>query len=575
MSPPAHITLHDCAVDLRIPALSSLVQAGGSPTTLESLTSVALSSAPRSQARAYLGETLFAVLHVRAPQDAAAEALPHLLERVGDVRVYLSSTAIRPAPRSEPIRAVPDAPKSQRGPGLTVLAAGEWVADGTSGAYARALVILLRTAPDASRSTHVDAACGAQRLEALVRERVAPAVSDARDAVAAISRSTRAPARDSVCVIAAAALEVAAPLVLQCVTTVAADREFVVVRAENVTQDAHLDVIPPAVRVATTRVITLSDPHDENSAVRTAKSDVLVSHPNAGTVLQSMFEFAARFILPTYEDGEEEDDDDDDEADLSMLIPAFSRARKRLLRLQPGERFNFVFEVVPRSTTAPRVSVPLLPRLHANERLESAVAVAWSVHSDAGLSLRAALRQPLREAVRLPSSGGVLSLGTRRRVAVRVDAVRWQPHSLADGVVVALSGPPSCEPRAMCDVRIAVRNQRDSALERAVLCVRARGGKPSLTPLRTAVALGGVPPGDVARLSLACVALDAGALPLGDVCVVERAADGNDAVVWAARAPFEVLVTDASPAEDESVFDTSNGVDNDRPNNGGTALRVN
>lgn len=544
------ISLHDCTIDLRLPSLSSLPQSTGEPPSLESLTAAALSSAPRAQSSAYLGETLLVVLHVRAPKNSPPDALPFLLDRIGDVRLYLTAASARPEPRATPLRAPTDAPKSQRGPSLSILAQGDWVPDPSFPAYAKSLVVLLRTPPDNSLAGHITAASGPQRLEAVLRERGA-AAADARDAVAAISRSTRTPARDSLYVAAAATVDVRAPLELSCHTTQAADRVFVVVAVANVASDAALDVVPPAIRVAATRLVRLSDPDDDESVLR-SDPDVRF-HPNSGTFLQSTFEFSPRFTLPSADD--DIDDDDADEADLSLLIPAFARARKRTVRLAPGELFNFVYEVVPRATSAPPnatttpLSDPRLPRLSPDARFESAVAVAWSVHpppdalpAAAVAAAAAATDAAGGAAERQPSSSGVLALGARRRVAVRASTVRWRPHSLASGVIVALSGPPMCAPRAMCDVRVAVRNQRRVALERAVLCVRAPAG--GLTPLRTAVSLGRVAPGDTARVSLACVALDTGALRLGDVCVVERAADGKDAVVWAAPASFEVLVAD-------------------------------
>jgi len=207
----------------------------------------------------------------------------------------------------------------------------------------------------------------------------------------------------------------------------------------------------------------------------------------------------------------------------SLFIPALRRVSNRYVRLQPGERFNFVYEVVPKGvfsppksfdpahldvdfssalptktgglndTTEKQQQTEILPRLANDLALESAVAISWRVE------------------------GAVPKGVVRVASAVRSVAARWNPHALAAGVVVALSGPRSVTPRAICDVHVTVRNQRSTPLERAVLCVRKNSNRPrpSLTPLRTAVALGRVAPGHVARVT-----------------------------VWAAPKPFEVLVAD-------------------------------
>ena len=535
MVPPPRIALSDCSVELRLPthpehgALSE-------QQDLDGLCTVTLGGDTSQRTHAYVGETILAVLHVRAPTAltaaASPDALPRLLERLDDARLHLVSSNARPLPRTVPLRPATEPPASQRGPGVPVLGASHWTLAGPA-EYARAFAVLLDTAAGG-------------RLEATIRER-SSAPADAPGAIARAGQKRAALTIGRTFTAASAPLEVHEAIRFNCDTRTAAGRTLVVVAAENCTSDALTYVDEPDVRVAATQLVRVRD--DGSVLPVTAKRNDF--HVDTGNALLNTFDFVPRFVLPENKHGARMGSSDDDDGidvaddDIALLLHPYGRKRKRAVRLAPGECFHFVYEVSPKGVFNPPAAGPEAEGADgvddgetvADEKKDQSEQRAQVLpHLEAGLALESTVVLSWRVSTPLP--------GVAMASGVRNMAARWRPHTLASGVVVALAGPRAVAPRAMCDVRVTVRNQRSTPLERAVLCVRRGTRGRCLTPLRTAVALGRVAPGQTARVALRCVALATGALALGDVLVVERAADGGEATVWAAQAPFEVLVAD-------------------------------
>lgn len=539
--PPPRIALSDCSVELRLPIQPS-IELTSDGQDLDTLCTSSLSGDASLRTRGYVGETILAVLHVRAPTALAAaaspDALPRLLERLDDARLHLVSSTARPLPRTIPLRPASEPPASQRGPGVPVLGASHWTLAGPA-EYARAFAILLDTTAGG-------------RLEATIRER-SSATADAPGAIARAGQRRAATTIGRNWTAASAPLEVHEAVRFKCNTHTAAGRTLVVVAAENNSTDVPTFVDEPDIRVAATRLIQ-ERPDGSVISINTKREDF---HINTGNALLNTFEFVPRFALPSNESDAKmtaESSDDDDtvdviDDDIALLLHPYKRRNTRAVKLAPGECFQFVYEVSQKGVFNPPADVnsdnnnTLVGGLDAdeivlNEKEEDSSEQHAQVlpHLEAGLALESAVVLTWRVSTPLP--GVPIASGTRDLYA------RWRPHALAAGVVVALAGPRAVAPRAMCDVRVTVRNQRNTPLERAVLCVRKGTRGRCLTPLRTAVALGRVAPGHTARVALRCVALATGALALGDVLVVERAADGAEATVWAAQAPFEVLVAD-------------------------------
>jgi len=146
--------------------------------------------------------------------------------------------------------------------------------------------------------------------------------------------------------IAASSLHVEDALVVRCTTR---GSSFVVVTATNKAPRNHTIAIDvPNVHVATTKLVRLKDNGARVIEVTEERDDF---HVNSGNALLNTFDFEERFHIDTVPDEVEDKMNNEDED--SLFIPALRRVSNRYVRLQPGERFNFVYEVVPKGVFSP------------------------------------------------------------------------------------------------------------------------------------------------------------------------------------------------------------------------------
>lgn len=572
MADTGRISLYDCMIDLKMPALSSLPPGvGGKAPSLETIAGLTADGATRDLHAAYLGETVVLVVIVHVPLGSASsrDSLFFTLERLGETRVCFAEALgpSRPPPATRnALRRAPSSPRKGDGPAIPVLRESEWVqassssspvsraGSGESGAddsvvFAKAMCVLLRTPPEASRPAQLAAAQGRVRIAIVARERPpAPPPIRAR-AAAAISRAARIAGRP-LALSTGKDLTVRAPLELTCAHFTAggsATKAFVSISAVNVSTDAVLSVAPPFVHVTASRVVR----EKGRGRPRVAVSDGGIPQfdINTGTYLDEAYDFVpcfdASMEAPSKDDSQlgahtstppvdrvSADETHETPAlpdrdglaalddDLGLFIPTSCLARKSTVQLAPQEEFNFVYEITPRGCTSAADPNPAggtaatdssklgmflgvddvkaettenqrpLPRLSPGTVFETSVAVAWSCASRDALDAAGAPGAPVAAASpaleRAFSSGGVLALGERRSVAVREVAVQWRPPALVEDVVVSFAGPRSATVRAHVPVTVTVRNQASRDLNSASLYVQ-RGVVPNagFAPLLT------------------------------------------------------------------------------------------
>lgn len=408
--------------------------------------------------------------------------------------------------------------------------------------FAKALCVLLRTPPEASRPSQLAAAQGRVRIAVVARERPPPVPPVRARAAAAISRAARIGGRP-LALATGKDLTVRVPLELSCAHFTAggsATKAFVSVSAVNVSTDAVLSVAPPFVHV-TASCVTRERGRKGRGAADEDGAPIVPFDINTGTYLDEAYDFVpcfdAAMEAPAKEDqpfgahsvkspidvaaggewtevralSEERENLAAFDDDLGLFIPASCLARKSTVQLAPQEEFNFVYEITPRGCTSaagastnPTSAADSsqlgtfagvdeakvertenqrpLPRLTPGTVFETSVAVAWSCASRDALDAVGAPGAPLAAESpaleRAFSSGGVLALGERRSVAVREVSVQWRPPALVEDVVVSFAGPRSATVREHVPVTVTVRNQASKDLNSASLYVQ-RGVVPN------------------------------------------------------------------------------------------------
>lgn len=631
------MSLHDCSVQVSLPSLATFGSDGRA--SLEDVTLQAAGFRAREVAETYVGETVFLTVLVRGPKDFphTREGLFYTLEKLGDVRIFLSS------PENPPDRPGDSRDRSQRAsnlstqsiPGippthsrsLPVLRESEWVAVDDPSAIAvpnaaspepaaraalcKGLWILVRTPPEVSGLTDVLSIAGKQSLSVVLRERTAPSDAWVSRASVAISRASRMYGKP-LALTASKSLMIHLPLDITCQQVVAggsAAKSFVCIAARNSTDDATLSVVPPFIHISASKIVRdrrrgkqmsslddLLDPED----------DLPTFDINTGTYLDEVYAFAPLFeqkqssakqltsphrvnerlsrrpstkqgancdnptidaVVAEEEDisGQESETSTSSDDDLGLFIPSFKSAQSRAITLGPREVFNFVYAIVPKGSVqrgngekttdedqSTSSSLAALPKLAAGTCFETSVAVAWSCNPrDTSEAAREALTNK-KMLDRAYSSGGVLAMGERSRVAVRVTAVQWRPPALIEDVVITFAGPTSVPVRSQFSITVGILNQGKKHLNEATLFIQKgasnSGCRHLLTPLRTAISLGRVSARTSTRVELFCVALHCGTLSLGDVRVVDFGGGvDTKGSVWCAENSFEVFVVDADP----------------------------
>ena len=147
------------------------------------------------------------------------------------------------------------------------------------------------------------------------------------------------------------------------------------------------------------------------------------------------------------------------------------------------------------------------------------------------------------------SSGGMLAIGERSNVALRVTTVRWSPPTLLDDVIVTFAGPAVAAVGSPVSITVSILNRSKKDLKSATLYVQKDNVHAVehnlLSPRRKTISLGCIASESSTHVQLQCIPLHCGIMSLGSVHVrdTECEPDEDDAM-WSASGSFEVFVVD-------------------------------